>query len=262
MENDNEDLWIEDPARGTRTRLSFEPGGESAPAWSPDGARVAYHANPPGCDGLARCYHVMMRPADGTGTPDTIGLGVLPAFSPDGRHLLCTTFTGPELRDWSLVAIPLEGDRKPITLVRGNPYVADGRVRPGGDLLAYMSNESGGWEVYLTRFPTGEGRWQVSVAGGEWPRWTDAGDRLYFVQGEEMMEVSVSVGASGTPTLGRPERLFSRPPGGQWLFSWHTGYDVSGDGGRFVVSRPAGDRARPPSVIVIQNWFAEFKGRK
>ncbi len=259
-DGDNEDLWIYDPARGTRTRLTFEPGGEAGPAWSPDGSRIAYHANPKGCVGSGECYHVLVRPADGTGTADSIGLGIVPNFTPDGRHLIYTAFGGTSGSDWRLVGVPLEGERKPFTLVRGNPVVADGRVRPGGDLMAYMSNESGEWQVYLTRFPSGEGRWQVSVAGGEWPRWNATGDRLYFAQAEDIMEVAVS--GTGTPTLGRPERLFSRAPTGQWAFSWHSGFDVAGDGSRFVIQRPAGDRTRPPSVTVIQNWYSEFKGRK
>ncbi len=259
-DGDNEDLWIYDPARGTRTRLTFEPGGEAGPAWSPGGERIAYYANPRECVGRAECYHVLVRPADGTGSPDTIGRGVLPSFSPDGRYLVYTALGGRAFAEWSLVGIPMEGERSPFTLVRGNPLVADGRVRPGGDLVAYMSNESGQWEVYLTRFPSGEGRWQISVAGGEWPRWNAKGDRLYFAQGEDIMEVAVT--GTGTPTLGRPERLFTRPLTGLWTFSWHSGFDVTGDGSRFVITRPAGDRTRPPTVTVIQNWFTEFRGRK
>ncbi len=117
-------------------------------------------------------------------------------------------------------------------MVRGNPQVADGQVRPGGDLVACMSNESGESQVYLTRFPSGEVRWQVAVT------------------------------VAGNPTLGRPERPFSRPPTGQGAFSWHSGFDLTADGSRFVINRPAGDRTRPPSVTVIQNWYSEFKGKK
>ena len=258
-DNDNEDIWIFDSARGTRTRLTFEPGGEAGPIWSPDGQRIAYHGNPSGCSGSAECYTVLMRPADGTGGPDTVGRGALPAFSPDGKYLLYAVFPGAG-SEWSLAGVALEGDRKPLTLVRGNPRAADGRVRPGGDLMAYMSTESGEWQVYLTRFPSTEGRWQVSAAGGQWPRWNAKGDRLYFVQGEDVMEVAVL--GVGSPTLGRPEKLFTRPVTGLGSFGWSTGFDASRDGSRFVIMRQAGDRVRPPSVTVIQNWLSEFERRR
>ena len=258
-DNDNEDLWIFDSARGTRTRLSFEPGGEAGPAWSPDGRRIAYYANPLGCVGSAECYSVLIRSSDGTGAPDTVGLGARPVFSPDGKSLLYTEFESPR-GEWNLAVVPLEGEPQPSILVQGNPRAMEGRVRPGGDLVAYMSSESGEWQVYLTRFPSAEGRWQVSVAGGQWPRWNAKGDRLYFVQGEDVMEVAVL--GVGSPTLGRPEKLFTRPTTGQGTFEWYSGFDASPDGSRFVIMRPAGDRARPPSVTVIQNWYSEFKGRK
>jgi Tol biopolymer transport system component len=259
-DGDNEDIWIYDPTRGTRTRLTFEPGGESGPAWSPDGALIAYQSNPTGCVGRPECYSIRVRPADGTGITDSIGPGIFPNFSPDGRALIYTVFGGATGFIGSLVGVPLEGERLPFTVVRGNPIATEGRVRPGGDLMAYMSNESGEWQVYLTRYPSGEGRWQVSVAGGEWPRWNAAGDRLWFAQGEDVMEVAVS--GTGSPTLSRPERLFSRVPTGQWAFGWHSGFDVSGDGSRFVINRPSGDRARPPAIMVVQNWYSEFKKRK
>ena len=126
--------------------------------------------------------------------------------------------------------------------------------------MAYMSDESGEWQVYLTRFPSAEGRWQVSNAGGQWPRWHAKGDRLTFVQGEDVMEVAVT--GVGVPTLGRPEKLFTRASTGMGSFGWYTGFDMAKDGSRFVCLRPAGDRARPPSVTVIQNWYSEFKSRK
>jgi eukaryotic-like serine/threonine-protein kinase len=256
-DSDNEDIWIFDSVRGTRTRLTFEPGGEACPAWSSDGQRIAYHAHPRGCTSSPECYSVLVRPADGTGMPDTVGrLAALPNFSPDGKYLVYTEF-GRTLGDWNLALAPLEGVRKTSILVRGNPRAVDGRVRPSGDLMAYMSDESGEWQVYLTRFPSAQGRWQVSVSGGEWPRWSAKGDRLYFAQGEDLMEVAVA--GVDVPSLGRPEKLFTRPATGQSAFGWYTGYDATTDGSRFVIMRPAGDRARPPSVTVIQNWFSEFK---
>ena len=127
---------------------------------------------------------------------------------------------------------------------------------PAGHLLAYMSNESGQWEIYLTRYPTCEGRWQISTAGGQWPRWSARGDRLFFCQAEDLMEVDV--GGADTPTLGTPRRLFGRPSSGSGGFGLYPGFDVTGDGSRFVGTRPAGHEGPAPGVTVVQSWATEF----
>jgi len=258
-ESDNTDIWILDTVRGTRTRLTFDPGMEGAPDWSPSGDRVAYHATPKNCNG-PECWNLLMRAANGTGAPDTLAsAAAVPVFTPDGRHVVFTQFASGFIR-WNLMATALEGDRKPFATVQGNPRATEGRVSPGGGLLAYMSNESGEWEVYLARFPSGEGRWQVSVTGGQWPRWNAKGDRLYFAQGEDIMEVEISGGT--TPILGRPQKLFSRPALGIGNFGFYAAFDVTRDGSRFVISRPAGEKGRPQGVTVVQSWFAEFAGKK
>ena len=122
--------------------------------------------------------------------------------------------------------------------------------------MAYMSTESGRWEVYLTRFPTGESRWQVSVAGGQAPRWNAKGDRLYFTEGDDIMEVEVSGGAA--PTLGTPKKLFSRHSLGSGMFGLTPVFDVTPDGERFLISRVGDDRSKLPGVNVVQNWISEF----
>ena len=80
-------------------------------------------------------------------------------------------------------------------------------------------------EIYLTRFPSGEGKWQVSTDGGRDPRWSADGDRIYYRQGQDLMEVPVSGGAS--PSLGQPRKLFSWEAIGR-------GFDLTPDGERFA----------------------------
>jgi hypothetical protein len=132
----------------------------------------------------------------------------------------------------------------------------DGRVSPAGNFLAYMSHESGEWQIFLTRYPSGEGKWQVSVAGGQAPRWNAKGDRLYFVQAEDVMEVEVSGAAA--PTLSTPRRLFTRPALGTGPFGWYPTFEVTGDGSRFVIIRGAGQKGLAQGIAVVQNWIAEF----
>jgi hypothetical protein len=132
----------------------------------------------------------------------------------------------------------------------------EGRVSPRGDVMAYMSQETRSWEIFLTRYPSCEGKWQVSTGGGQWPRWDAKGDRLFFVQGDDVMEVTV--GGGGAPVLGTPQRLFTRPAVGPWNFGLNAGFEVSSDGERVLVARAADRGETPLGVTVVQDWAAEF----
>jgi len=161
---------------------------------------------------------------------------------------------------WNLMTIPLDHSSPPALLVRGNPLTGGGHVSPDGVYLAYMSNESGHWEVYLTRFPSGEGRWQVSNQGGTFPHWNAKGDRLYFGRGDDIMEVEVSLGAA--PVLGTPHRVLTRPSSAPQPFGWDPPFDLNGDGTRFLTTRNASAMRRSPGVAIVQNWFEEFHARR
>jgi Tol biopolymer transport system component len=195
--------------------------------------------------------------ADGTGRPDTLAIGVIPTVSPDGRYVLFSKVMSAA--DWDLSYLsPGETPAQESVLLRAPGWQQDPRVAPGGDYVAYMSNESGKFEIYLTRFPSGQGRWQVSVGGGEWARWSQRGDRLYYVKGDDVMAVDVTLGAS--PALGTPQRLFSRPTiAVPTIGGYSPGFDVSTDGERFVFFRDPQAGVSEHQVVVVQNWFAEFR---
>ena len=255
-DNNNQDLFIFDTERGTRTRLTFDPAREDAGSWSPRGDRIVHHAQLSGFSG-ADGFRVVTRAADGTGAADTLGAGADPMFTPDGRHV-----TYVELNDagasWNLMEVPVEGPHTPRLLVKGNPMVDAGAVAPAGDVMAYMSRESGQWEVFLTRYPSCEGKWQVSTAGGQWPQWTAKGDRLFFAQGEDLMVVEVGHGAS--PVLGTPRKLFTRPALGTFSFGWVARFAVNGDGTRFLTLRNVDRKGLEPRITLVQNWVAQFAG--
>ncbi|HEY3217439.1 MAG TPA: protein kinase [Candidatus Eisenbacteria bacterium] len=259
--NDNVDLWIYDTVRGTRTRLTFDPSYEDWLSWSPSGDRVAHYAGPAGVAGTEN--RIVSRAADGSGSADTLATGSFPAFTPDDKHLVCTAFEkGGAVSN--VMEVALDGSQTPRLLVKGNPRVFGGSVSPSGALMAYVSTESGVREVFLTRYPSCQGKWQVSVAGGQWPRWNGAGDRLYFAQAEDIMEVGVS--GTTDPVLGAPRRQFTRPSLGERSGSagpgLYPGFDVTRDGSRFVILRPAGQKGLAQGIAVVQNWSAEFRGKK
>jgi hypothetical protein len=137
-ENDNQDVWIIDAARGTRTRFTFDPAAEQSPRWSPTGDRIVYHTAPRDCNG-PECWRIVLRSASGTGAADTLGLGVLANFTPDGQHVVYSTLSAGG-SNWDLVATPLVDGHTPMPIVRGNPRAADGTVSPSRPCLAYMSD--------------------------------------------------------------------------------------------------------------------------
>jgi Tol biopolymer transport system component len=252
---DNSDIWILDASRGTRTRLTFEPGTELFPVWTPDGARIVYTSAPQQL-GRSEQWRILVRSSDGGGVPDTIGQGLDPTVSPDGRFAL---FTSPPGGRWNIEAVDLDGG-SPITVIRGNPRAVHAVVSPSGQYIAYMSDESSRWEVYLARFPSGEGKWQISAAGGQWPHWNRRGDRLTFTQGDDMMEVDVQTGP--TPVLGKPVRLFTRPATGETGFGFTSEFAADPDGSRFLILRPATQGTPIRRVTLVQSWYAEFRGKK
>ncbi len=103
-------------------------------------------------------------------------------------------------------------------------------------------------------FPGGEGKWQVSVSGGQWPRWNRVGDELYYAYGESVFAVQVQGGAA--PSLSKPEPLFSTASRGFDIGD--KGYDVAADGLHFVVVRNTDVQQSPAVITLVQNWFAEF----
>jgi dipeptidyl aminopeptidase/acylaminoacyl peptidase len=254
----NRDLWRYDTQRGTRTRLTFDPVAEDAAVFSPSGERIAYHAATGGSnaiDGL----RVITRRADGTGDADTLAsAAAAPVFTPDNQVIFVAL--PDNATRWDLTEIGVVPGSPSRVLVRGNPWANEGRVAPSGDLMAYMSNESGRWEVFLTRYPSCEGKWQVSSAGGQWPRWDATGRRLFYVENDRIMEVEVTHGAA--PSLAAPTVLFTRPPTTAGGFSLVPSFDVTSDGQRFLLTRTTGTLGSVHGPTVVQNWFAEFAEAK
>jgi serine/threonine-protein kinase len=129
---------------------------------------------------------------------------------------------------------------------------------PDGRFVAYYSNESGKYEVYIKDFPRGENRWQVSTSGGSYPLWSRKGDRVFFINGENLLEVDVR--SENPLTLGTPRVLFSR---GAAHLMLGRGFDVSADGNRFlVVQQVEKSGSSTPLLTVVENWFVEFKDKQ
>ena len=135
-------------------------------------------------------------------------------------------------------------------MLAGKGNQTNGQISPDGKWLAYASDESGGWNIYVTTFPSAAGKWQVSVGGGTEPRWRDDGKEMFYLDAKGML-TAVPISAGSTFSSGTPQPLFRvrpRPPiSNTDLFS----YDVSKDGSRFIVNRYVKPSSVPPLDILL-----------
>jgi Tol biopolymer transport system component len=249
--NDVEDVWIYDIARDTRTRLSTGLVTYSTEAWSPDGRMLLYG------EGTGAPTLLKQKPVDGGGKETSLGSGWSPAYSADGKTIVYSDVG--KVTFWDLWTRSTDGQSPPVPFYQGTNAQVWPRLSPDGRFVAFASDEAGDFEVYIKRFPSGEGKWEVSKGGGMWPRWGKSGKRLYYVRGDDVMEVDVTTAPD--LRLGTPRLLFTRPPIRRALiFGWAPGYDVSAQEDRFVFCRATGDSGDLSGMVVVQNWAAEFAG--
>ena len=245
-------IWLLDPVTGSRSQFTFGTGAQLLPTWAPDSRRVVY--------GLLRPpdYGLYVKNARGeTGENlllKTAQLAVPMDWSRDGRFLLFAQFD-PTTK-WDLWVLPLAG-KKPLPVVRTPSNEGDGQLSPDGRWLAFWSDKSGRYEVYVQPFRDGRETglaetWRVSTGGGTWPRWRGDGKELFFKALDNRM-MSVPVHSGPTFEAGAPVALFDTND----LEPDNLTYDVSSDGQRFLVSGVFESASRP--VIIRLNWLAGLK---
>jgi serine/threonine protein kinase len=248
---ESRDLWVIDIARGVRSRLTFDPGDEWNGAWSPDGSRIAFSSTR---DGQT---DVFIKSATGTGeeqqltdTPASEGVG---QWTPDGWILGIRPT--PE-SSYDVVRFPADGGEEEAII--HSPFTeTQGRVSPDGRYLTYTSNETGTFEVYVTTYPAGEGKWQVSSGGASEPRWRPDGRELYYLDYDRSL-MAVEVTLEPRLEFGSPVKLFTAPVSRNGVT--RNRYVVGPDGKRFLLVCPL-DQSPTPSTTVVMNWAAELRDR-
>jgi eukaryotic-like serine/threonine-protein kinase len=241
------DIWVLDLARGTRTRLTFGPIANAYPIWSPDGKWIAY--------GSLRDTHVNLyrKLADGSGAEELLlednSQGVFPTdWSRDGNTLLFSHgFPGGAIV--GVWALPLDGPRTPHEVV---PNGLVGRLSPNGRWLAYSSFESGKQEVYIVAYGAGQGKWQVSPNGGQFPQWSQDGKELYYVDGAQSIVATPVKETGGALEFGTTQTLIS-----QWTILTMPFYDVTPDGKKLIFGHVA--QQVSPSLTVVTNFTNGLK---
>jgi len=247
---DRTDIWTHDLVAGTRRRLTFDGGPKFHPEWSPDGGRIAYTA-------FSRATLrpvIKIKEAEGAETV-TSAEGTFPTFTPDGNTLVFSHVT--EAGAFDVWRLDLRAGAEPEPLFETDAKEFWPRVSPDGRHLAYQSDQSGTWEVYVRPFPEGGGAAQVSAHGGKAPRWSADGRKLYFLQGDDVMEMAIT--AADFTGFETPRKLFSsHGAAGVFTGDFTTGYDVLGNGERFLMVEGAGGDGDRTKITVVEHWDREF----
>jgi Tol biopolymer transport system component len=243
-------IWVLDLLRGTTNRLTFDRSNQY-PVWTADGKRLIYLSstsvtNPNGT--------LASLPAASSGQPVTLmGEGMLPAptsASRDGKLVIGVRGPGLTRSGRDIWVLRLDGTGKAEPFLDNRVTRGDLQFSPDGKWVEYESNESGRNEIYVVPYPGPGGKSQVSTDGGAQPRWNRNGRELFFRSGTKMMAVDVETGAAFR--AGTARVLFEKVAGD---------YDVSPDGRRFLMLKPAAAAGDSGELHVIVNWFDDLRQR-
>jgi eukaryotic-like serine/threonine-protein kinase len=232
-------LFVIELTRPIHARLTTGDDAESDPIWSPDSREVAFNS----VDGVYK------RRIDQIGrTTLFAGLATgLEDWTHDGRFVIL----GLGMQNVS--ALPLGGDKKPVSLIESSSLADEPHVSRDGRWLAYSANDTGQWEVYLQPFMRPGGRVRVSTRGGSQPRWRADGKELFYLTLDGVM---MSVDTRDPANPGAPRTLFEPR---FWVNPVEDQYDVTADGQRFLLIVPEGQQAT--RLTVLTNWSSVLSGR-
>jgi Tol biopolymer transport system component len=257
----NVDVWSLDWTRSSR--FTSDAARDRDPIWSPDGRRVVFNSNRKGHFDL---YQKSFSGADREEVLlDSPQDKIAHDWSPDGRFILYDSID-PQSGD-DIWVLPMEGDRKPWPFVQTDFAERYAQFSSDGRWVAYASNESGRFEIYVRPFiessvsgvnrDRADGRWQVSTAGGVFPRWRRNGEELYYIgSGGQMMAVPITINGA-TLEAGTPHALFQTRIVGAGSDTGPTYYDVTRDD-RFLIAEIPHEAVASP-ITLLQNWHPQLK---
>jgi Tol biopolymer transport system component len=256
-------LWVYDVVSGAALRLTQDGGSrDMLPIWTPDGSRIVYRATDNPGDALGDLYWI---PADGSGRPERItaleNAGDYPtSISPDGGTVIFTRILdpGPNLHR-EIMAVSLDGSGEARPVLEGDFAFGNASLSPDGNWLAYRSDESGQYEIYLQPYPGPGPKTPVSIGGGSGAVWSTDGSTIFYRATGQFMAAGVQLGT--TARVGRPRELFADDA--YFLVAGGGGrqYHVAPDGRLLLIralaaAAPAGDEAH---LVVVENWLDELE---
>ena len=256
VNDQDRDIWIWDVRRHGLTRFTLGAAVERSPVWTPDGQRLVFSSDREGSRNL------FWQSADGTGPvarlTNTANLKEPFSVSPDGKRLVF----GEQVQRFDLWTLALGDEPRPQLLLQTRFGDRDAEISPDGRWLAYSSDESGQFEIYVRPFPkVSEQRFQISASGGAGAVWARSRPELFY-QTPAGNLVSVPIKTGVAFFAGSPSKVFD---GTQYVSSrFGRMYDVSPDGQRFLMLKPdasSKQTAASASLVVVLNWFEELRAR-
>jgi serine/threonine-protein kinase len=250
----NTDVYIYEWARKAKSRLTFDAAVDQAPVWSADGKRMIYASGR-----TTAAANLYWQPADGTGTAERLTTGPNQqwpyAVTRDGKTLIYIEL-GPKT-SYDIYAISLTGDRTPRPLLTSPADERRPTLSPDDKWMAYQSDESGTFEIFVRPFPdVNGGRWQVSAGGGASPIWGADLHEIFYRSGQDVFRVGVSTSPAFVPAA--PSKLFGlffRPDTSGMQ------YGLAPDGKRFMLIKAHGSGDVRSEYHVVMNWFDEVRAR-
>jgi eukaryotic-like serine/threonine-protein kinase len=244
--NQNSEVWTYELRGGNEKRLTFDPSNNAVPIWSPDGSRLMFASS----RGVS--FDLYLKSADGAEAEKVVledSTSKLPgSWSRDGKYIVYTRGT-----DLSYLTVP---EMKDQLLLKASAAFRNPQISPDGKWIAYASNETAKWQIYVTSFPEAHGKWQISINGGEQPRWRRDGKELFYLSSDyKMMAAPVTTGVNFNSDT--PVPLFQTSPRQPISLNDVFVYDVSEDG-RFLINTQLRPEDSVPMTVVV-NWTAKLK---
>ncbi|MEO6259008.1 MAG: hypothetical protein ABIP63_01615, partial [Thermoanaerobaculia bacterium] len=246
QEDNSSGIELVDSITGTRRQMTHGFVRETPASWSHDGRQLVAHREPTFNWSDPR-FGVWLVPAYNTGEPRRLAAGWEGSFTPDDRNVVFLTLGLREISN--IVSVPVRGGA-PVVMMKSPFQRGSLALSPDGHLVAYRARESESLAIYVTRYPSGEGKWQVSPGEAGMPTWSGDGRTLYYASGNRLM--SASVGQSSEVVVGPPVMLFDATP---FNVNLDHGFQVLRDGSMIAIQDLPPDKRQ---VVLVQNWLAEF----
>ena len=253
------DLWIWDFGLEKLSPLTFGAAIDQSPVWTADGRRVLFASN------RAGAFNVYAQNADGTGSAERITADASATYptavSRDGLRVLLNQLMNSQV---AIAQLALSS-RGPVSshpqILINTPYEeVNAQLSPNGRFVAYQSNESGRFQVYVRPYPdVSSARWQVTTEGGSNPMWGADGAELFYLDGATAMTAVPVQTAGHMFTSGNPKALFDARI---YTADGTRAYDLAPDGTRLLLIKDGGtadSKLTPAGIFVVLNWLADLE---